>query len=210
MADQGQKNKQGNFSSKDAVEDLTQQTAKILEKPNNDTQAKQEAAVAAAKDTAAQHKAAQEAAKEQTVDKPSVEGTAITNRVKKTGDMRTIDAVNRYLDTIATATYASAERVTAWQRLVESVDRMPKRKVLDAILKFFRDNADEDFLSEINALQGTTALEPSVSVKVRMLYGLFRRMASPGATRKSLSLETIRSVWQSDDLVNWVAVNLRR
>ena len=207
MADQGQKNKQGNFSAKDAATELT---AKVLERPTDDSQAKQDAAAQAARDTAAQAKAAQEAAKEQTVDKPTVNGTAMTNRVKKTGDMRTVDAVNRYLEIIATAKYASAERVTAWQRLVEAVDRVPKRKVLDAILKFFRDNAEEDFLTEVNALQGTTALEPSVNMKVRLLYGMFRKMASPGATRKSLSLETIRSVWQSDDLVNWVAVNLRR
>lgn len=170
-------------------------------------------------DTAAATATSDAAAATQTADQKKSLETAVaataavnvkTPIIKKDLESRTVDFVKKYLEDLATATCGSSDHTTAWAKLVDSTMRSPKKQVLDTVLAFFVKNKDEAFLNELNALQGTMTLERSMNLKVRLFYDIMLSIARGLATRKTISLEMVRTVFNSDDFVNWVAVKLPR
>ncbi len=129
---------------------------------------------------------------------------------KRNAAERAQDALTRTLDILKKATPGTADHYTAWKKLVEIIERSPKKAILDAIRAFFVENKNASFLNELNALQGTTNLEPAINIRVRLLYEIMNSIARGTATRRSISLETVRTVFKSDDFVNWVATSLPR
>ena len=129
---------------------------------------------------------------------------------KKDVNERALDTVIRTLDILATSKPGTADHTSSWKKLVELIERAPKKAVLDKIRAFFVNNKDSEFLNELNALQGTAALEPGINIRVRLLYEIMSSIARGTATRRSISLEMVRTVLKSDDFVNWVATSLPR
>lgn len=129
---------------------------------------------------------------------------------KKDVNERALDTVIRTLDILATSKPGTADHTSSWKKLVELIERAPKKAVLDKIRAFFVNNKDSEFLNELNALQGTAALEPGINIRVRLLYEIMSSIARGTATRRSISLEMVRTVFKSDDFVNWVATSLPR
>lgn len=201
MANETTTTKTTSVSAADVAKDLS--AAAVLTKPDEtkaaaDTQSAENAATQAAVQTATLKTAAAEV------------NPIRTTLSKKGGAERAFDAVSRALDVLATATTGSADHTDAWKKLVEIIERSPKKAVLDKIRAFFVANKEEKFLNELNALQGTTALEPGINIRVRLLYEIMSSIARGTATRRSLSLEMVRTVFKSDDFVNWVATSLPR
>ena len=137
--------------------------------------------------------------------------TAVKNPIsKRPAAERAADTVKKNLDLLRDSAYDSNDHNVAWKRLVEVIERSPKKIILDTIKVFFIKHKNDDFLNALNALQGTVALEQSINIRVRLLYSIMMSIATDTATRKTVSLEMVRTVFKSDDFVNWVAVNLSR
>lgn len=133
----------------------------------------------------------------------------LTTRIpRKDRAERAHDNVKAYLLNFKEAKIGSNEKVEALQKVLEVVNRYPKKQVLDEIYKFFVENKKEDFLNPKNALQNTANIEKTSNIKIRVLYEVMYSLAHGTATKKTISLEVIRNIFKSDDFVNWVAVNL--
>ena len=120
---------------------------------------------------------------------------------------RARDSVTVHLENLKNSPNAMG-RIAAWVRIIEVVTRFPKKSVLDEILTFFKENKDEAFLSESVALQGINTVEMTVHQKLRIFYTVMIGLAKRVATRKNTSIEVIRNIFASDELANWVAIQL--
>ena len=103
-----------------------------------------------------------------------------------------------------------ADRIQALAKVVDGVSKQPKKDILDNILKFFYQNRTNELLSESKALQGISSLETTMHYKVRIFYMIMMSLANNTANTKNTSVEVIRNLFRSDDLPNWVAVQLAR
>lgn len=139
------------------------------------------------------------------------QSTSVTQRLpKKSRHERASDTIQKYLAVIKESPIGSADTVDAWSKIIDTISRYPKKNVLDSVYAFFTENKDEDFLHEMNALANTAMLEKSVNIRVRLLYEIFHGLAHGRATRRTISLDTVRTIFGSDDLVNWIATKLPR
>lgn len=178
------------------------QQAKVLSRPDTPAPSSEDPQIAQTAET--QKASLQSAVKEAAVTKQ------IKQRVPRTPQERAVDTVQKYLDIFKNAKVGSPDKVDALQRIVTVVTRTPKNNVLNTILKFFKENQDAEWLGPMQALQGTTALDKSTSVRVRLLYETMMQLASGRASRKTISLDMIRNIFESDDFVNWLAVTMSR
>ena len=166
---------------------------------------------AAAEVKSAENAAAQAATQVSALKAAAAEVNPVRNPLpKKNASERALDTVIRTLDILATSKPGTADHTSSWKKLVELIERAPKKAVLDKIRAFFVNNKDSEFLNELNALQGTASLEPGINIRVRLLYEIMSSIARGTATRRSISLEMVRTVFKSDDFVNWVATSLPR
>lgn len=188
-------------SAADVAKDLS---ASVVLTKTDDSKADATAKVAetAATQAAVQATALKAAAAEVNPVRNSIPKRDVTERAQ--------DALARTLDILKNATSGTADHYTAWKKLVEIIERSPKKVILDNIRAFFVENKDASFLNELNALQGTTNLEPAINIRVRLLYEIMKSISQGTATRRSISLEMVRTVFKSDDFVNWVATSLPR
>ena len=127
--------------------------------------------------------------------------------VRKSRVERARDNIEVLLDTYKNGE-KSEERIKAFSILVQTIRRQPKTSILETVYKFFVANKDEEFLDPAHALQSQATLSKDESIKVRIFWRIMYSLAKGTATRKNTSLDTLRTIFQSDDFVNWVAYKL--
>lgn len=118
------------------------------------------------------------------------------------------DNVAVYLENFKNGQNGSTVKVTALLRIVELIVRLPKKSILDEILAFFKENKNEDFIQEPNALQGITSVDITQHHRIRIFYMVMIGLARKTATKRNTSVNMIRTIFGSDDIANWVAVQL--
>lgn len=94
--------------------------------------------------------------------------------------------------------------------MIDIVSKTPKKSVLDEVLAFFRKYKNEDFIQEQNALQGITTVDLTQHYRIRIFYSVMIGLARRTATRKNTSINMIRTIFNSDEIANWVAIQLSR
>lgn len=129
-------------------------------------------------------------------------------RTNRESQERAVDAIDRHLEMYETSTVGSPQKVEALQKIIATVTRYPKASVLNKVLEFFKKHKDDDWMGPMQALQGTTILDKTTNLRVRIFYSLMSDLASGRATKKTIQLDVIRNIFNSDDLVNWVAIKL--
>ena len=90
------------------------------------------------------------------------------------------------------------------------ITRLPKKSILDEILAFFKENKEAEFLKEQNALQGITTVDMTQHHRIRILYSVMIGLARRTANKRNTSVNMIRNIFNSDDIANWVAIQLNR
>lgn len=178
------------------------QQAKVLSRPDTPAKASEDPSIA--KTAEVQSASLQSAAKEAATTRQ------IKQRVPRSSQERAVDTVNKYLGIFENAPVGSPDKVDALKNIVATVVRFPKKNVLNTILAFFKEHQDAEWLGPMQALQGTTVLDKTSSVRVRLLYETMMQLATGRASRKTISLDMVRNIFESDDLVNWLAVTMSR
>lgn len=177
--------------------------ATILSKPDDTTKAKEETA---ARDAEVQAQQAAELAK--AADENDIKRQAFRERVNKSGHERAVDSVAVQLEIYKNSEVGSAQKVEAMQKILTTVKRYPKNNVLNTILDFFIQYKDEEWLGPLQALQGTAILDKSTNIRVRAFYEIMMELAKGTASKKTIALDMIRNLFESDDLVNWISVKM--
>lgn len=147
------------------------------------------------------------------IDKSSKEILSINERVRRTPSERASHRIAEYLNIYKNMEYSSPERAKAMQKILDIVMQFPSKSILDTILKFFIENKDQDFLDPINALQGIAVLDKTSNIRVRLLYTVFYKIATRTATRETISIEMLRTMFsnqKNDTFITWVATKLPR
>lgn len=180
---------------------LAQQQADALKKPDDTAKADQEHAAKAAVDQQQQREAVKEA--------PRTLPLQEDRTPRRSRPERAFDKTVGHLETYRDAKIGSLDKAVALQRLVETVVQHPKKNILDKVYEFFKENKNEEFLKETNALQNITSLTPDIKIRVELLYHLMYSLARGEATRRTISIDAIRDVFKSDDIANWVATTMR-
>lgn len=141
----------------------------------------------------------------------AVKNSVIPDRVeKRTKADRASGKIKTNLDAYANEPIGSIAKITALQKAIETVLQHPTRSNFDTIYAFFQEHKNDAFLKEENALQNIVILSADIRIKVEMLYHILYSLAHGTASRKNISLNTIRNVFGSDELVNWVTLAIRR
>lgn len=183
--------------------DKNKAQAKVLSRPNDTEDAKAAQDQRDAQIKHDQQKSLDNAAKE-AADRKS----ALLNRAPRSNDERAVDTVRRYLAIYKDSQVGSAAKLEALQKIIATISRFPKKSILDEILQFFRDHREDEWLEPMQALQGTLSTDRSTNIKIRTFYMFMSELASGRASRKTISLDVIRNIFGSDELVNWVALKL--
>lgn len=132
----------------------------------------------------------------------------VKNPVPKSRKVR--DDVSIYLENFKIAPIGSPNRINALLKIVELITRLPKKSILDEILAFFKENKEAEFLKEQNALQGITTVDMTQHHRIRILYSVMIGLARRTANKRNTSVNMIRNIFNSDDIANWVAIQLNR
>ena len=132
----------------------------------------------------------------------------VKNPVPKSKKVR--DDVSIYLENFKIAPIGSPNRINALLKIVELITRLPKKSILDEILAFFKENKEAEFLKEQNALQGITTVDMTQHHRIRILYSVMIGLARRTANKRNTSGNMIRNIFNSDDIANWVAIQLNR
>ena len=132
----------------------------------------------------------------------------VKNPVPKSKKVR--DDVSIYLENFKIAPIGSPNRINALLKIVELITRLPKKSILDEILAFFKENKEAEFLKEQNALQGITTVDMTQHHRIRILYSVMIGLARRTANKRNTSVNMIRNIFNSDDIANWVAIQLNR
>ena len=132
----------------------------------------------------------------------------VKNPVPKSKKVR--DDVSIYLENFKIAPIGSPNRINALLKIVELITRLPKKSILDEILAFFKENKEAEFLKEQNALQGITTVDMTQHHRIRILYSVMIGLARRTANKRNTSVNMIRNICNSDDIANWVAIQLNR
>ena len=132
----------------------------------------------------------------------------VKNPVPKSKKVR--DDVSIYLENFKIAPIGSPNRINALLKIVELITRLPKKSILDEILAFFKENKEAEFLKEQNALQGITTVDMTQHHRIRILYSVMIGLARRTANKRNTSVNMIRNLFNSDDIANWVAIQLNR
>lgn len=132
----------------------------------------------------------------------------VKNPIPKSRKVR--DDVSIYLENFKIAPIGSPNRINALLKIVELITRLPKKSILDEILAFFKENKEAEFLKEQNALQGITTVDMTQHHRIRILYSVMIGLARRTANKRNTSVNMIRNIFNSDDIANWVAIQLNR
>ena len=132
----------------------------------------------------------------------------VKNPVPKSKKVR--DDVSIYLENFKISPIGSPNRINALLKIVELITRLPKKSILDEILAFFKENKEAEFLKEQNALQGITTVDMTQHHRIRILYSVMIGLARRTANKRNTSVNMIRNIFNSDDIANWVAIQLNR
>lgn len=179
-------------------------TGSIFTKPTDTTQAQVERAAKDEVVTQAQTAALKTAAQNTPNRKHIAE-----RPYRKTRAERVFDIAKRNLEIYRTAANGSVAKVDAIVKVLEAVEKQPTKQLLDEIYNFFLQHKNEAFLDPMNALQNTAILDRAVNLRLRLFYDVMMRLATNTATKNSVSLEIIRSVFRNDNFTNWVSFKIR-
>lgn len=130
--------------------------------------------------------------------------------IKRTREERIIDKVHASLVQYKECPIGSLERIVALQKVMEGALRQPKKQLLDAILTFFKENKNEESFSECNALQRIVSLTPTARIQVEVFYQLFMLLAQKRASKRTISLNQLRGIFNNEEFLNWVAVAISK
>ena len=139
-------------------------------------------------------------------------GAAPTTKLPKrktTSSERAYDTLIANLEKFRTAKYASPAKIQALESIMNLVLKYPKKIILDTILEFFVEHRKEEFLDEYHALQGIVACEQAMSLKIRLFYSIMYSLANRTATKKTISIEMVKNVFQKEDFSVWLTMQLR-
>lgn len=178
--------------------------AKVLSRPDNTVHQAQVAAQAQNQATAAAADASLQAAAQEAQATQRV----LRNRPQRSSQERAVDTVKRYLAMFENAAVGSKDKVEALQKIIAAVVRTPKATVLNEILAFFKAHKDDEWMGPMQALQSTEMLDKTTSIRVRTLYTFMTDLAAGTASNKTIQKEMIRTIFESDDLVNWISVKM--
>lgn len=134
--------------------------------------------------------------------------TVLKSKVTVDPTTRAFDQIQVFLDQWAKMPANDPKKSDILINVVRLIQKQPKKIILDSLLEFFRLNRNKEFIDPAHALQSTQNLAPVDSIRVRILYGIMYKLSHNQATRENINLETIRSIFRSDDLTNWVAVQI--
>lgn len=184
-------------------------SANVLKKPENTTQAAEERA---AKDEASAQ--AQIASLQKATASTQIKKQITRERpYRKTRNEQNFDSAKKNLDTYMTAPVGSPERIAAFINVMKTVRRQPTQALLDLILQSFTEHRGEVALAPHNALQGAEALKDDATsiVALRVLYDVMYQLSSPQAATAAsrINVEMIRSVFRDDTITSWVSYKLR-
>lgn len=152
----------------------------------------------------------QKAKTEQTVALTNAPKVIVGVKTTSTKGKKVKDNLQVCLENFRTAPNGSSVKVTALVKMIDIVSKTPKKSVLDEVLAFFRKYKDEDFIQEQNALQGITTVDLTQHYRIRIFYSVMIGLARRTATRKNTSINMIRTIFNSDEIANWVAIQLSR
>lgn len=152
----------------------------------------------------------QKAKTEQTVALTNAPKVIVGVKTTSTKGKKVKDNLQVCLENFRTAPNGSSVKVTALVRMIDIVSKTPKKSVLDEVLAFFRKYKNEDFIQEQNALQGITTVDLTQHYRIRIFYSVMIGLARRTATRKNTSINMIRTIFNSDEIANWVAIQLSR
>lgn len=139
-------------------------------------------------------------------------GAASTTKLPKrktTSSERAYDTLIANLEKFRTAKYASPAKIQALESIMNLVLKYPKKIILDTILEFFIEHRKEEFLDEYHALQGIVACEQTMSLKIRLFYSIMYSLANRTASKKTISIEMVKNVFQKEDFNVWLTMQLR-
>lgn len=152
----------------------------------------------------------QKAKTEQTVALTNAPKVIVGVKTTSTKGKKVKDNLQVCLENFRTAPNGSSIKVTALVKMIDIVSKTPKKSVLDEVLAFFRKYKNEDFIQEQNALQGITTVDLTQHYRIRIFYSVMIGLARRTATRKNTSINMIRTIFNSDEIANWVAIQLSR
>lgn len=152
----------------------------------------------------------QKAKTEQTVALTNAPKVIVGVKTTSTKGKKVKDNLQVCLENFRTAPNGSSVKVTALVKMIDTVSKTPKKSVLDEVLAFFRKYKNEDFIQEQNALQGITTVDLTQHYRIRIFYSVMIGLARRTATRKNTSINMIRTIFNSDEIANWVAIQLSR
>lgn len=152
----------------------------------------------------------QKAKTEQTVALTNAPKVIVGVKTTSTKGKKVKDNLQVCLENFRTASNGSSVKVTALVKMIDIVSKTPKKSVLDEVLAFFRKYKNEDFIQEQNALQGITTVDLTQHYRIRIFYSVMIGLARRTATRKNTSINMIRTIFNSDEIANWVAIQLSR
>ena len=152
----------------------------------------------------------QKAKTEQTVALTNAPKVIVGVKTTSTKGKKVKDNLQVCLENFRTAPNGSSVKVTALVKMIDIVSKTPKKSVLDEVLAFFRKYKNEDFIQEQNALQGITTVDLTQHYRIRIFYSVMIGLARRTATRKNTSINMIRTIFNSDEIANWVAIQLSR
>ena len=128
---------------------------------------------------------------------------------RKSQEERNLVNLEAALEEYATAGIGTVKKINALSLVLQYVKRQPKTSVLDKVYKFFVEHKNDAFLSPENALQRNVILDKEVNLQVRIFYKIMYSLAKGTATRRNTNLDTIRTVFKSDEISSWVADKIR-
>lgn len=113
------------------------------------------------------------------------------------------------LQEYAAADIGTVKKINALALVLQYVKRQPKASILEKVYKFFVEHKNDAFLSPENALQRNVILDKEVNLQVRIFYKLMYSLAKGTATRRNTNLETIRTIFKSDEISSWVGDKIK-
>ena len=128
---------------------------------------------------------------------------------RKSQEERNLINLEAALEEYATAGIGTVKKINALSLVLQYVKRQPKTSVLDKVYKFFVEHKNDAFLSPENALQRNVILDKEVNLQVRIFYKIMYSLAKGTATRRNTNLDTIRTIFKSDEISSWVADKIR-
>ena len=128
---------------------------------------------------------------------------------RKSQEERNLVNLEAALAEYAAAGVGTVKKINALALVLQYVKRQPKTSVLDKVYKFFVEHKNDAFLSPENALQRNVILDKDVNLQVRIFYKIMYSLAKGTATRRNTNLDTIRTIFKSDEISSWVADKIR-